>query len=495
MNNNHLLLILIIILFSAKNIQAQNNIDKYVATSLEEIKDYNLYPSYDLYLEMMQNFATQNPDICKLIEIGKSVEGRKILAVKISDNVETEEYNEPEFFYSSSIHGDELCGYNLMLRLIDYLLTNYNSDSYTTNLVNNIQIYINPLANPDGTYHGGNQNVQNSTRCNANNIDLNRSFPYIDGSSDVEDLEPEVKSMIDFVNQHYFSISANLHGGEEVVNYPWDSFYEKEKSLPDKQWFEYICKNYVDTARNVDPNYMKTTLTSTGYIFGSDWYKIFGGRQDYMNFNLRCREITIELSKQYVLDVEKLEEYWQKNKNSLINLIGETLQGITGQITDLQGNPIKSEIIVNKYDKTYSTVFTNKEGYYFRQLLPDEIYEICSYNENYETISQIVKTEKNKLIELNFSHPEGIGINPIVKNNNLPKENITINSYDKKIEIQNTNKIDEIYIITLDGKILNIIKPNQNEYEISTYNYKDGIYVVKIKSNEKIYTKKLLISK
>jgi len=49
--------------------------------------------------------------------------------------------------YTSSMHGDELTGYVLMLRLIDSLLSTYGTNPRVTNLVNNFEIWINPLAN------------------------------------------------------------------------------------------------------------------------------------------------------------------------------------------------------------------------------------------------------------------------------------------------------------------------------------------------------------
>ena len=76
------------------------------------------------------------------------------------------------------MHGDELTGYVLMLRFIDDILNKYNVDSRITNLVNEIDIWINPLANPDGAYAGGNNNVWGATRSNANFIDLKHIIQF-----------------------------------------------------------------------------------------------------------------------------------------------------------------------------------------------------------------------------------------------------------------------------------------------------------------------------
>ncbi len=50
--------------------------------------------------------------------------------------------------YSATMHGDETTGYILMLRLIDYLLSNYGADPQVTNILDNMEVWIYPLANP-----------------------------------------------------------------------------------------------------------------------------------------------------------------------------------------------------------------------------------------------------------------------------------------------------------------------------------------------------------
>lgn len=68
-----------------------------MASTVTEMDNWDRYPTYELYVEMMNAFATNYPDLCQLVEIGTSVNGRKLLAVKISDNVSSDEA-EPEFF-------------------------------------------------------------------------------------------------------------------------------------------------------------------------------------------------------------------------------------------------------------------------------------------------------------------------------------------------------------------------------------------------------------
>ena len=85
------------------------------------------YPSYPAYLALMDSFSRNYPDLCRLAEIGKSVNNHQLLAIKISDHPEIHE-KEPVVFLSSTIHGDEPLGFYLMLRLIEELLGKYESD-------------------------------------------------------------------------------------------------------------------------------------------------------------------------------------------------------------------------------------------------------------------------------------------------------------------------------------------------------------------------------
>ncbi|HPK04548.1 MAG TPA: DUF2817 domain-containing protein [Bacteroidales bacterium] len=124
----------------------------------------------------MSDFSVNYPEICQIHEIGTLVSGRKLLAARISKNIGSES-DKPRFLYTSTIHGDELTGYVLSLQLIDYLLTNYGTDPYISRLVDSIDIWINPLANPDGTFHFGNNTINGAKRYNAQNIDLNRNYP------------------------------------------------------------------------------------------------------------------------------------------------------------------------------------------------------------------------------------------------------------------------------------------------------------------------------
>lgn len=337
--------------------------------SLKSANNWNTYPTYDGYVQMMNDFATNYPSLCQVFQFGTTVQGRKLLVAKITSNVNQKK---PRFFYTSSMHGDETGGYVLCLRMIDYLLSNYGTDPRITNLVDNIEIYINPLANPDGTYKGGNNTVNGAIRYNANYVDLNRNFPdpadgpHPDGNA----WQPETVAFMNLAENHFFNLSANFHAGAEVVNYPWDTW---SRLHTDNTWWVFVANEYADTAQAYSPPGYFDDF-GTGITNGYAWYRITGGRQDYMNYFQQAREFTLEISNTKLYPASQLPNLWEYNYRSMLNYMEQSLYGIRGTITDsITGQPIRAMVFIKNYDKVIdsSMVFSRLPyGNYHRYISP-----------------------------------------------------------------------------------------------------------------------------
>jgi hypothetical protein len=337
------------------------------SSDVKDAMEWDSYPTYLQYDSIMQSFPALYPSLCQIDTIGTSIYGNLVLVLKISDNPGNDE-EEPETFYSSSIHGDETGGFILMLRLADYLLKNYGTNSRVTSLVNNLEIWINPLANPDGTYGTGNI-ISSPSRYNANGYDLNRNFPDPETPGTVK--QKETVDMMKFMRKHHFVISANFHAGDEVVNYPWDRWYWLHA---DNDWFYYISRKYADTVHLYSvPGYMDdNVIFDNGVTNGYDWYKINGGRQDFVTWELQGREITIELDYNFVTPAANLNTLWNYNWRSLLGYIENALYGIHGLVKDsVTGNPVPAKIFIANYDKDSSHVFSDTlTGNFVRLLYP-----------------------------------------------------------------------------------------------------------------------------
>ena len=107
------------------------------------------YHDYDDLTADLLAYATAYPEISQLVTLGQSAEGRELWAMKITDNPMIEE-SEPEARLVSTMHGDEPVGTELTLYLIDWLLRDYGADPHVTDLIDQTEIWIAPLMNPDG---------------------------------------------------------------------------------------------------------------------------------------------------------------------------------------------------------------------------------------------------------------------------------------------------------------------------------------------------------
>ncbi|MDL2262400.1 carboxypeptidase regulatory-like domain-containing protein [Bacteroidales bacterium OttesenSCG-928-I21] len=371
-----------------------------MASTLSEMSNWDRYPSHDVYEEMMQNFAIEYPELCKLDTIGFSVNNKPILCLIISDNVSTNE-DEPNFFWSSTMHGNEVLGWVLMLMFADYLLSNYNTNDFVTNLVNNVKIYISPLTNPDGTYCNSSDytSISQATRTNANGIDLNRNFPRVDGTS--TSIEPEIRHMMNYAEQNNFVMAANIHAGAELINYPWDFATSRTNSHADKDWWLHVSWLYANLATT---NGHSGYFTDEGSVTeGGDWYVITGSRQDYMNYFHNCKETTIEISTAYIPDPSLIVNYWDYNRQAILEYTEQILYGVRGVITDectgLPISDVKIEII--GHDKDGSEVYSFSPIGNYHRLINEGTYNLSFSKPGYETKTIEVSVTNNNSTRLN----------------------------------------------------------------------------------------------
>ena len=318
------------------------------------------YHTFEELTAELQQIADQHSDICNLVNAGFSVQGRELWVMKISDNVDIEE-DEPEFFYVSSMHGDEVVGMEMCMYLINYLVDNYPEDPQVRLLLDETCIYIMPSMNPDGT--------EAHSRFNANGFDLNREFPdRIEDPFNYPTNRPqEVQVMMDFCWECSSVLSANYHGGTLVVNYPFDSNPNHQSVYtpsPDDAWFIDLSLTY-STLNSP----MYNGPFSQGITNGADWYAIYGGMQDWCYEWKGRADVTIEISEDGWPPASTLPGFWEDNRQAMLAYMEMVHQGIRGIITDANtGQPLPAIITI---DDNPHEVYTDSDiGDYYRLLLP-----------------------------------------------------------------------------------------------------------------------------
>ncbi len=338
------------------------------------------------FIAFMQNTANQNPNICELIQFGTSVQNRPLYFMKISDNV-TQQENEPEFRYISSIHGDEVVGYDLLIRLIQLLTTQYGTNPRITNIVDNTELWICPMLNPDGYIA--------HSRYNSNMVDLNRNFPMPVGSLHPDGLawQPETQAVMNHGADNNVILSANLHGGALVVNYPWDYTYDL---APDN---DLIIQAALAYASNNSSMYNSTEFPQ-GITNGAQWYVVSGSLQDWSYGLTRAIDLTIEVGNNKWPPSTQLDAYWNLNQESLLSLIEFSQKGLHGTVTSSEGTPLEAWISINGNGIDIKT--DPQVGDYHRLLLPGT-YTVTAYASGYQSSSVEISIPPNIAVTYDFT--------------------------------------------------------------------------------------------
>jgi hypothetical protein len=470
------------------------NLNMKSEIDIRNIQEWDFYPTYDAYVDMMYQFAEEYPDLCQVISFGTSVQNRQLLAAKISDNIGESE-NEAQFLYTSSMHGDELTGYVLMLRMIDYLLSNYGTDPRITSMVDNMEIWINPLANPDGTYRGGNNTVNYAVRYNNNNVDLNRNYrdpedgPHPDG----EEWQPETVHFMELAEDNHFVSSANIHGGTAVCNYPWDTW---PRLAADDAWWQYVCHEYADTVHaNCPISYM--TDYDNGITNGYAWYTISGGRQDYMNYFQQCREFTLEISKTKLLQPDSLPFYWDFNYRSLLNYMEQSTFGLHGTVKDsVTGLPLKAEIFVVLHEKDSSWIYSALPNGDYHRLLAEGTYTVRYSAPGYlsrEIPGVSIINKQSTIIDIKLL-PEGVGG---IDNDMTGR---LIRFYPNPLSgnilhFETATSVSFISVYDLAGKSIKDIDIDFESCTINTESLNDGLYFFRFDTQNGHTVKKIVIKR
>ncbi len=488
-----------------------NNISQYI-TNIEEVPTvipqnlkiandtktltmaWDSYPDLQTYLNFLNDLQVSYPQWVKLDTIGYSNNNRPLIVIHISGT----DKPRPEFLYSSTIHGNELTGFVLLMRFADYLASNYRTDSpegeRVSKLLDNLDMWIMPLNNPDGTYYQSETTVTTAIRGNKFGRDLNRNFPdqFNDNVNTTTGRETETKAMMEFVMKHNFSLSANFHTGMVVMNYPWDGVPSgiegnEMNNCPDSVWFYELSKAYADQ----NPDFLNSTDFPNGITNGGAWYNIFGGKQDWMYKFQKGREVTIELSMKGYLSPSELLHQWDINQESLLRYAEMGKLGIHGKVTDESGNPISSIIRLKEIPET--DVITNSANGFFARYVHKGTFNVEVIAENHSpiTYSNINMIDTNYIF-LDVKFAKGDVQDPINTSFNCYLNNESLNISNPMLSALNF----DISIYDLSGRMVSNSKNAKFDKSgsalLQIQNLGVGTYFVVIDADNKTYCKKIV---
>uniref|UniRef100_A0A914I059 Peptidase M14 carboxypeptidase A domain-containing protein n=1 Tax=Globodera rostochiensis TaxID=31243 RepID=A0A914I059_GLORO len=296
--------------------EQQDALSKYFGTKVEDEELFRSYETikrlvgafkdvplvdqknhnFDAMSKWLKDLAERFKDITWLYSVGKSVQGRDLWVLVVARNPREHELLRPEFKYVANMHGNEVFGREALL--------------YLAWMVNDTRIHLMPSMNPDGyEMDRPGDRVGYMGRTNANNIDLNRNFParypFHKEASGGFSPEPETAAVMKWLLKYPFVLSANLHAGSLVANYPYDDSDTGQDGVytpsNDDKLFVQLAYDYARAHTNMWKTGRRCGLSDNGDVFlhgitnGAGWYHLAGGMQDWQYIHSNSLEITIEM--------------------------------------------------------------------------------------------------------------------------------------------------------------------------------------------------------
>ncbi|EDV19678.1 Carboxypeptidase D [Trichoplax sp. H2] len=376
--------------------------------------------NYNQLTSFMKQQAARCPSIMRLYDIGKSLQGRTLWVMEISDHPGNHEAGEPEMKYVGNMHGNEVTGREILLLLIEYFCSNYNIDSRVTRLINSVRMHIMPTMNPDGWEKAVEGDWSGTTgRYNSRGVDLNRDFPTLHDIVirqgryyfDYKARQQETTLVMNWMNAYPFVLSANFHGGALVASYPLDDTLSGQSvysTTPDDDVFRSLAKTYSyahptmwkgqSCSRNSRSHQNKSF--SNGITNGAAWYAISGGMQDVNYLTTNCFEITIETGCQKYPYGTSLQKEWLNHKNALLKYIEQIHRGIKGFILNSSNQGIYgASLVIQGRNKI---IYATEYGDYWRLLLPGTYKATVSYP-GYISVTKTVTVTSGATKQVNFT--------------------------------------------------------------------------------------------
>jgi carboxypeptidase D len=325
---------------------------------------------------------TRHAAIVSLFSLGNSVQGRPIWCIKIGAAPVSNQVKVAVKLFAA-MHGDEVVGRELLLRLAYDLITTNN------NVLRMVDVYIIPTVNPDG--------YATRQRENARRVDLNRDFPDQYYPQSVRSRhQPETQALLNLSLASAaipFVLSMGLHGGAVVVNYPWDGVNPSGgggevsgyAASPDDVLYKFVASRYA----NLNPVMRRSREFPGGITNGAKWYSLYGGAQDWDYVWNDCISLTAELTNSKQPPASQLTAEWLNNRDALYDFINlATWCGVQGKVMTMasRGRPsqpiLSAQIEVAQNAKIMHV--NSRYGTFMRLLAPGD-YQIRARAPGYKT--------------------------------------------------------------------------------------------------------------
>lgn len=247
---------------------------------------------------LLMQVAADHPDLTRLFSVGTTSLGRTIWGIEISDQPGVPE-DEPAIQFNGQHHSREVATSHVVIDVIDFLTSNYGSNSQVANWVDSYKTVCVPMVNPDGVQHVFDfdsfwRKNRQSIPPSCIGVDLNRNYPYrwgpdrcgftsscasssqtYEGPSAASELETQ--AMIQLASAYNFVMATSYHSFGRFIDYPYACSNGSPSALmPEHLVIDEMMNGMADAIDAVDsvPRYAVFSPASAGPLSGDDtsWY-------------------------------------------------------------------------------------------------------------------------------------------------------------------------------------------------------------------------------
>jgi hypothetical protein len=277
------------IALSVKKVRGKSATARANAAIAQQMEVFRPYSGAGGIREEYEQAARDNKKIAKLVTFGTTVQGKPIVALKVTKNPEKSDGRKPAVLYLSAQHAREWITPEMNRRLMHYFLDGYNTNRTIRKLVDTRELWFVPVANPDGydwTFQPGQRLWRKNLRDNngdgqiapGDGVDLNRNLATKwgydnEGSSPEEgsetyrgpgpNSEPETKAVDSFIGRVGFEFFVNYHSAAELLLY--GTGWQVATPTPDDVIYEAMAGDDANPAiPGYDPDISAELYTTNG---------------------------------------------------------------------------------------------------------------------------------------------------------------------------------------------------------------------------------------
>jgi hypothetical protein len=316
------------------------DLEQYFEENIDVDGNLGAYHTYEEMVEEMSLIAERYPEITRLIDIGDSWEktqgmaDRDIWAIKISDNPDLEEDAEPDVLIVGCHHARELISVEIPLAIVRALTDKYPADARIKYLVDNREVWIIPMLNPDGHVYveevnstwRKNRNTNGNSNSLYQGVDLNRNYGFKWGYDNTGSSpqtksetyrgtapfsEPETQAIKDLIEEHDFALGLSYHSYGNLFLFPWGYI---DEDTEDNAVFERLGRIYCKQNEYIYGNAKDGIIYNTNGDM-DDWAY---GEQETKN---KILSMTVEVGDSFQPPCSEIPKLIEENLKPALRLI------------------------------------------------------------------------------------------------------------------------------------------------------------------------------